>query len=81
MQNDSKHNSVVYCVSQKEFFIYLESYFGLIQVLFQNSLSSFLNGLVNENVQGCKAHRVRYISRVTACAFKRRIEKKSACWF
>ena len=38
---------------------YLESYFGLIQLLFQN------NGLVNENVQGYKAHGERYISRVT----------------
>ena len=60
---------------------YLESYFGLIQLLFQN------NRLVKENVQGYKAtsspgrfslkrpgdvvgykaHEVRYISRVTVC--------------
>ena len=38
---------------------YLESYFGLIQLLFQN------NRLVKENVQGYKDHGVRYISRVT----------------
>ena len=31
MKNESKHNSVVYCMGEKEFFIYSESYFDLIQ--------------------------------------------------
>ena len=41
-------------MGEKEFFIYLKSYFGLIQ----------------ENVQGYKAHGVRYLRRVTVCIQK-----------